>query len=148
MKPAVSVLCDSNVAISVAATGISSKMRYSSQTQGLSAQWIKETLALLRTRANKVDSEANVADIGTKPVSPEDFSKYSNFMGFTAPTNATAICSGVHASAFGAAWRCHVPVARAGQKCDGCTRGDCSCWSCGADTKTPADVRARQLIPT
>ena len=148
LKPAVSVLCDSNVAISVAATGISSKMRYSSQTQGLSAQWIKETLALLRTRANKVDSEANVADIGTKPVSPEDFSKYSNFMGFTAPTNATAICSGVHASAFGAAWRCHVPVARAGQKCDGCTRGDCSCWSCGADTKTPADVRARQLIPT
>ena len=154
LSPALKILCDSNVAISIAASGLSSKMRHASATQGLSAQWIHETLAALKTRATKVDSAANASDLGTKPVPAADFDRYSRFLRWGPPSAGTRICRGMHASplAHGDLWRCHVPVT--GDKfCPSCAESArtgasvCQCWSCGWDTKTPQEVKDTHLIP-
>ena len=98
------ILCvDSVSAIAVAQSGISTKLRYSSVTQGLSAAWVQEVCKLLATEPTKIDTVLNSCDIQTKGLPLGPFRLHSLFMGLIEKQVwlDTVRCRGVHLSPLG-----------------------------------------------
>ena len=140
------ILCvDSVSAIAVAQSGISSKLRYSSVTQGLSAAWIQEVCSLLSSEPTKIDTVLNSCDVQTKGLPLGPFRLHSLFMGMMEKTiwERTVRCQGRHLSPLGEI-RCKARCENVEPfLCGSCASGSqlCPCWY----GVTSFDARYRQV---
>ena len=133
LRPRVVLCCDSTSALAVAQTGISTKLRYASVTQGTSAEWVRYVCELLGCSPHKVDTVVNSSDIQTKPLARGPFMLHSRFIGVVEEEvwQQTRRCEGYHHSPLG---RVRCKARAVGSLCQWCAAAEsevshvCPCW--------------------
>ena len=128
ISPKVMLCSDSTAGLAIAASGISTKMRYASKTQGLSASWVKNVTTAFGVKLRKIDTKFNSSDIQTKGLDEDAFMRHQKFAGIVEEENLNMLrCSNSHMTPMGM-MRCknRVPVGEP-DSCP-CRTSTCDCW--------------------